>query len=67
MPGEAPFLQRKTFLRSFVKRVEINPKSVVVDYTIPLPLKKRELPPGKSYVLTKLVAGVGFEPTTSGL
>ena len=38
--GEAPFLQRKTFIRSFVKRVEVNPKKVVVDYTIPLPLEK---------------------------
>ena len=39
--GEAPFLQRKTFLRSFVKRVEVNPKKVVVDYTIPLPLETK--------------------------
>ncbi len=39
--GEAPFLQRKTFIRSFVKRVEVNPKKVVVDYTIPLPLETK--------------------------
>ncbi len=38
--GEAPFLQRKTFIRSFVKRVEVSPKKVMVDYTIPLPLEK---------------------------
>ena len=38
--GEASFLQQKTFLRRFVKRVEINPKGVVLDYTIPLPLEK---------------------------
>jgi len=37
--GEASFLQRKTFIRSFVKRVEVDPKKVVVDYTIPLPLE----------------------------
>ena len=37
---EASFLQQKTFLRRFVKRVEIKPKAVVFDYTIPLPLEK---------------------------
>jgi site-specific DNA recombinase len=38
--GEASFLQQKTFLRRFVKRVEINPKGIALDYTIPLPLEK---------------------------
>ena len=38
--GEASFLQQKSFLRRFVKRVEINPKGFVLDYTIPLPLEK---------------------------
>ncbi len=37
--GEASFLQQKTFLRRFVKRAEINPKGVVLHYTIPLPLE----------------------------
>jgi len=34
------FIQQKTFLRRFVKRVEINPNGVALDYTIPLPLEK---------------------------
>ena len=38
--GEASFIQQKTFLRRFVKRVEINPDGVALDYTIPLPLEK---------------------------
>jgi chromosome segregation ATPase len=38
--GEASFLQQKTFLRTFVKRVEINPKGLTLEYTIPLPLNK---------------------------
>jgi site-specific DNA recombinase len=36
--GEKSFLQQKTFLRRFVKRVEINPKGFVMDYTIPVPV-----------------------------
>ena len=38
--GEKSFLQQKTFLRRFVKRVEINPKGFVIDYTIPVPVDK---------------------------
>jgi chromosome segregation ATPase len=38
--SEASFLQQKSFLRRFVKRVEINPKGFVLEYTIPLPLEK---------------------------
>ena len=38
--GEASFLQQKSFLRTFVKRVEINPKGLALEYTIPLPLNK---------------------------
>jgi site-specific DNA recombinase len=34
--GEKSFLQQKTFLRRFVKRVEVNPKGFVMDYTIPV-------------------------------
>ena len=38
--GEKSFLQQKTFLRRFVKRLEFNPKGVVLDYTIPVPVGK---------------------------
>ena len=35
--GSASFLEQKTFLRSFVNRVEFNPPQVAIDYSIPLP------------------------------
>lgn len=38
--GEKSFLQQKTFLRRFVKRMEFNPEGVVLDYTIPVPVGK---------------------------
>ena len=38
--SQASFLQQKAFLRSFVKRVEVNPDRVVLDYSIPMPLEK---------------------------
>jgi site-specific DNA recombinase len=38
--GEKSFLQQKTFLRRFVKRMEFNPEGVVLDYTIPVPIDK---------------------------
>jgi hypothetical protein len=38
--GESSFMQRKTFLRSFVKRIEVNPNKVAVDYVLPLPPEK---------------------------
>ena len=38
--GEKSFLQQKTFLRRFVKRVEINPQGFVMDYTIPVSVDK---------------------------
>jgi hypothetical protein len=38
--GEKSFLQQKTFLRRFVKRMEFNPEGVVLDYTIPVPVRK---------------------------
>ena len=38
--GEKSFLQQKTFLRRFVKRLEINPEGFVMDYTIPIPVDK---------------------------
>ena len=37
---QASFLQQKSFLRSFVKRVEVKPETIILDYTIPLPIKK---------------------------
>ena len=36
--SQASFLQQKTFLRSFIKRVEINRETVTIDYTIPVPI-----------------------------
>jgi predicted RNase H-like nuclease (RuvC/YqgF family) len=38
--SEKSFLQQKTLLRRFVKRVEINPSGFVLDYTIPVPVDK---------------------------
>jgi site-specific DNA recombinase len=38
--NQASFLQQKAFLRSFVKRVEVNPDRIVLDYSIPMPLEK---------------------------
>ena len=35
-------VEQKSFLRSFIKRVEVNPRQVVIDYTIPLSTKKVE-------------------------
>jgi hypothetical protein len=34
---EADFTERKSFLRSFIKRIEVNEKQVVVHYNLPLP------------------------------
>ncbi len=65
--GEASFLQQKTFLRRFVKRAEINPKGVVWTTQYHCPWKRIELPRGKFYVLTKMVAHTGFEPVISSL
>jgi hypothetical protein len=33
-------LQRKTFLGTFIQRIEVNPETVTVDYTLPLPVDK---------------------------
>ena len=64
--GEKSFLQQKTFLRRFVKRLEINPEGFFMDYTIPVPLDNSRTSREKFYILTKMVAGVGFEPTAFG-
>ena len=34
---EADFIERKSFLRSFIKRIEVNEQQVVVHYNLPLP------------------------------
>jgi site-specific DNA recombinase len=36
--GSSSFMEQKSFLRSFVKRVELNEPQVVIDYTMPLPI-----------------------------
>ncbi len=61
------FLQQKTFLRRFVKRLEINPEGFVMDYMIPVPVDNNRTSTREVLLLTKMVAGVGFEPTTFGL
>ena len=38
---EAEFTERKAFLRSFIKRIEVDEKQVVVYYNLPLPQGKR--------------------------
>ena len=32
------FMEQKTFLKSFIKRIELNEPHVVIDYTMPLPI-----------------------------
>jgi len=34
---EADFTERKTFLRSFIKRIEVNKKQAIVHYNLPIP------------------------------
>jgi len=34
---EADLIERKAFLRSFIKRVEVNKKQVTVHYNLPMP------------------------------
>jgi len=38
---EAEFTERKSFLRSFIKRIEINEKQAVVHYNLPIPRDKK--------------------------
>ena len=33
------FMEQKSFLRSFIKRIEINEPQIAIDYTVPLPIK----------------------------
>ncbi len=37
--ASSSFIEQKSFLRSFVKRIELNEPRVVIDYTMPLPIK----------------------------
>ena len=38
---EADFTERKAFLRSFIKRIEVNERQIVVHYNLPLPQGKK--------------------------
>ena len=58
--GEKSFLQQKTFLRQFVKRMEFNPEGVVLDYTIPVPA-------GKNRTSTKEVLYIKQDGRASGI
>ena len=37
--GSSSFIEQKSFLKSFIKRIELNEPQVVIDYTMPLPIK----------------------------
>jgi len=39
---ESDFTQRKAFLRSFIKRIEVNKKKVTIHYHLPLPQDDKE-------------------------
>ena len=34
---EADFIERKSFLRSFIKRIEVNKEQVTIHYNLPMP------------------------------
>ena len=36
--GSSSFIEQKSFLKSFIKRIELNEPQVVIDYTMPLPI-----------------------------
>jgi len=38
---ESDIIERKAFLRSFIKRIEINGSRVIINYNIPLPNDKK--------------------------
>jgi len=38
---EADFTERKAFLRSFIKRIEVDKKQVTVHYNLPMPQDKK--------------------------
>ncbi len=51
-------VEQKTFLRSFIKRIELRPPQVVIDCTIPFPTQKVE-------PLTREVLPFALEPLIS--
>ena len=38
--SRSTFMEQKTFLRSFVKRIDFKPEQVSIEYTIPMPIEK---------------------------
>jgi hypothetical protein len=38
---KADFAERKVFLRSFIKRIEVNQKQVTIHYNLPMPQDER--------------------------
>lgn len=60
-------VQRKSFIRTFVKQIAIDYPHVELEYTIPLPVPNKETPRAKRFFhCNKLVAPAGFEPAFSG-
>ena len=39
---EADFTERKTFLRSFIKRIVVNKKQVTIYYNLPIPPEEKK-------------------------
>ena len=38
--SQGTLVEQKTFLRSFIKKIEFEPGQVTIDYTIPMPIDK---------------------------
>ena len=38
--SSSSFMEQKSFLRSFLKRIELNEPQIVIDYTMPLPIDR---------------------------
>jgi site-specific DNA recombinase len=53
-------VEQKSFLRSFVKRIEVNLPQVVIDYT--MPLKTQKVEPLEREVLPFVYDGSPFPP-----
>jgi hypothetical protein len=65
--SKGSIVEQKSFLRSFVKRVEENLPPVVITGTLPLKTQKVEPPEEKFYLLLMLAPRAGFEPATKWL
>ena len=62
---EADFTERKTFLRSFIRRIVINKKQVTISYNLPMPPEgEKKQSVGVLPIVTPLVELEGFEPST---